>query len=191
MSDDDSSLEGGDFEPETKVVSETEARLAHLRRGARDKAPNRFEAKLAGLKTPEEIQREHSMVRIKEGLNHILMLHTPVELSSVCGVLGLKVQQKPKQSLEQIMGYALSDPKQEEGKLNRVLSCLWEGAVFEYLRAIGHPVYNELNDPRLTVAKIWQQGGILDTRTAFVPHFVRREVKSRYANVQAEDITSR
>jgi hypothetical protein len=189
-SSDDDRTEEGSVVPE-KEFSDADLRLQQIRRGARDKERQGFASKLAGLKSIEEINKEQSLQRIKDGLYQVLTLHSPVELSSCCGMLGLKVQQKPINSIEQIMGYALSDMKQEEGKLQKVLHVCWEGALFEYLRALGQPVYTEFTDPRETVSAIWQKGGILDSRRAFTPHFVRREIKKRYANVQAEDITSR
>jgi hypothetical protein len=189
-SSDDDKDEYGALIPE-KVITDAELRLQQIRRGARDKSREGFANKLQGLKSLDEINREQSLQRIKDGLHHVLMLHSPVELSSCCGMLGLKVQQKPVNSIEQIMAFALSDTKQEEGKMQKVLSVCWEGALFEYLRAIGHPVYTEFLDPRETVQAIWQKGGILETKRAFTPHFVRREIKKRYASIQAEDITSR
>ena len=42
-----------------------------------------------GLQSYEDMMKEHALVRMQEGLLKILQLHTPVELSSLCGCLGI------------------------------------------------------------------------------------------------------
>ena len=38
---------------------------------------------------------------------------------------------------------------------------MWEGALFEYLKSIGHPFSNMFLDPKETVMKVWQEGGMI------------------------------
>lgn len=182
-----SDSESEDETVSTEPFSDTDMRLQQMQRSARSKGQSRFLNRLQDLKSLEEVNREQSIKRMREGLNHILSLHTAVELSSICGMLGLKVQQKPVNSMEQILDYAADDLD----KPMKLLNLMWEGALFEYLRQIGHPVLTEFLDPKQTVISIWEKGGLLETKKAFTPHFVRREIKPRYQSIQAEDIRIR
>lgn len=66
------------------------------------------------------------------------------------------------------------------------------GAIFEYLRSIGHPVHSEYLDPKSTLMDIWMNGGFVsDQRKSFTPHFIVREIKKRYQTVQSVDISVR
>lgn len=136
--------------------------------------------------------KAHALNRMQEGLKNLLHLHTSVELSSICGYLGLKSQQKGATSIEQILAYASEKEELNEERIRHILNGMWEGVLWEYLHSIGHPVYSMLPDPKLTILKIWQEGGSLDPNNkSFVPHFVAREVKKRNEWIQSEDITSR
>jgi len=64
---------------------------------------------------------------------------------------------------------------------------MWEGALFEYLKSIGHPFSNMFLDPKETVLKVWAEGGMVGTGD-FVPSFVAREVKRRYEWVVSPDL---
>ena len=129
--------------------------------------------------------------RMKDGLRKILSLHTGVELSSICGCLQLKTQQKASTSLELIMKYATELEELNEERVKRIFSFLWEGALWEYLHSIGHPVHSMAIDPRITIFKLWESGGYLEGIHNFVPHFIAREVKKRNEWVQSEDIQIR
>jgi hypothetical protein len=135
--------------------------------------------------------KSHALQRMKDGLRKILSLHTPVELSSICGCLQLKAQQKASTSLEQIMIYATETEELNEERVKKILNFMWEGALWEYLHCIGHPISSTYVDPKVTVMKLWENGGFLDGIHAFVPYFVAREVKRRNEWVQSEDIQQR
>ena len=60
-----------------------------------------------------------------------------------------------------------------------LLNIMWEGALFEYLRCIGHPIHSMLVDPRETVLKLWQEGGMLGAGNIYTLISVAREVKKR------------
>lgn len=131
------------------------------------------------------------MKRTIDGLHKLLTLHTAVELSSICGCLQLKVQQKGENSREQILKYATYNGEIDNSKVMKILGFMWEGALFEYLRMIGHPIYTIRTDPKTVVMRLWESGGFFDQGDSFVPHFIVREVKNRYEWVQSEDIRSR
>jgi hypothetical protein len=61
---------------------------------------------MAGLQSYEDMMREHALTRMQDGLKKILMLHTPPELSSICGVLRLSVKEKASTSIKLIIEYA-------------------------------------------------------------------------------------
>ena len=106
---------------------------------------------------------------MEEGLLNVLKRHSPSELSSICGVLNLKSLQRGHQSIESIMAFAKKGHEITEKKLMQVLSCMWEGALLEYLASIGHPSSSLRTDPRETVMKIWREGGIKFCSYSFHP----------------------
>jgi hypothetical protein len=75
-----------------------------------------------------------------------------------------------------------------EVRLQRILDCIWEGAIHEYLGAIGHPQLNIRLDPRKFLMKLWTEGGFVAENRVFVPFYIKREVKKRYEWVTSEDI---
>lgn len=144
-----------------------------------------------GLQSYETIVKAQSLRRMHEGLSTILGLHTPVELSSICGCLKLKVQQKASNSIEQVLRYASAHEEMVEDRTKHILGFMWEGALWEYLHSIGHPVHNMRIDPRETIYEIWKKGGMLASHGVFTPHFIAREVKKRNEWIQSDDIQKR
>ena len=160
--------------------------------------------KLEGLKSYDELLRDHTNQRMKEGLAAILMMHTSAELSAICGVLGLNTLQRGEDSLNQLIKYVSPDGQVLDELVDKLMENMWEGpsyiysltylyihsltlslgALIEYLRTIGHPVHTQFTDPKITIHQVWHSGGIIQKQNAFTPHFVRREVKKRYAWVQ-------
>ena len=128
---------------------------------------------------------------MQNGLRQILELHTPVELSSLCGCLHLKVQEKASTSIDQIIRYASEGEELNPERIQNILRFMWETPLWEYLHSTGHPVISMRPDPKATIMELWENGGFLDGSKGFNPHFVVREVKKRYEEVKSEDITSR
>lgn len=83
------------------------------------------------------MQRAHGLKRMQDGLRTLLSLHHPVELSSICGCLKLKVQQKANVSMNQIIKYASETEEIDELKIKIILKFMYEGALWEYLHSIG------------------------------------------------------
>jgi hypothetical protein len=153
---------------------------------------NKASALRRKLGLSDEQGPNYASIRMGEGLKKVLELHAPCELSSICGNLGLKVLQKGSKSIEQILSYAADERKvYKEDKIKKILSIMWEGPLWEYLRCIGHPVSSSASNPRDTIMEVWKKGGLLGlTTSAFTPHFLVREVKPRYLWIQSEDINS-
>ena len=69
-------------------VDEAEIKLQQMRRKARAKAEaarGGGQSRMAGLQSYEDMKQEHALKRTEEGLKKVLSLHTPGELSSICG----------------------------------------------------------------------------------------------------------
>jgi len=84
-------------------VDLAEIKLQQMRRKARAKAEakeGKGNQRMQGLQSYEDMVREHELQRMQEGLKKILMLHTPPELSSICGVLALSVKEKASTSIK-------------------------------------------------------------------------------------------
>ncbi len=138
------------------------------------------------------MQLSHAIERMQTGMKELLWLHTPAELSSICGVLCLSVKEKASTSVRLIIEHASKTPAGSKSRLDmdqvkEVLDVMWEGALFEYLKTIGHPTHSMFLDPKETVMKIWREGGLMGTGD-FIPHFIARKVKKRYEWVASPDI---
>ena len=83
------------------------------------------------------MQRAHGLKRMQDGLRSLLSLHHPVELSSICGCLKLKVQQKANVSMNQIIKFASEKEEIDPLKIKTILKFMYEGALWEYLHCIG------------------------------------------------------
>lgn len=165
----------------------SQVRRAKEKRGGLSKVRQRYQ----GLMSYEDMLKAHALQRMKDGLRNILKGHTAVELSSICGCLHLKTQQKASTSVEQIISFASDTEEMVEAKTHRILNFMWEGALWEYLHSLGHPVHPITIDPKVTILQLWQRGGLAGSEHSFVPHFVAREVQKRYDWVQAKDIKER
>ena len=78
---------------------------------------------MKGLQSYEDMQREHGLKRMTEGLRALLGLHTPPELSSICGVLKLPVKEKGSTSLKAIIDYASQGGKMDPDR-TKVSICI-------------------------------------------------------------------
>lgn len=182
-----------DSDDHREDFDETEIKLQQMRRKARAKAEATRgvgQERMKGLQSFEEMQQEHALKRTEKGLKDVLALHTPSELSSICGVLRLPVKQKGTDSTRYIIKSVSDNGIVQAERMLALLDLMWEGALFEYLRCVGHPIHSMFVDPRETVLKLWEEGGMLGVGT-FIPHFVAREAKKRNEWVISPDIESR
>jgi len=197
MSDTDStsSSSSSSSDESQKDHDDAQIKLQQMRRRARGKADAKRgvgDSRMAGLQSFEEMQQSHAIERMQVGMKELLSLHTPPELSSICGVLRLSVKEKASTSIKLIIEHASKVPKGSNSKLDmdrvkEVLEVMWEGALFEYLKSIGQPSHSMFLDPKETVLKIWREGGLMGTGD-FIPHFIAREVKKRYEWVTSPDV---
>jgi hypothetical protein len=186
-----SSSSSSDEEDASKEdVDLADIKLQQMKRKARAKAEakeGKGNQRMAGLQSYEDMMREHALQRMQVGLKELLMMHTPPELSSICGVLGLPAKEKASTSIKSILDFASKGGRLNPERTRDLLGKMWEGALFEYLRSIGHPQMTMFLDPKETVMKIWLEGGLIGNAD-FIPSFVAREVKKRYEWVTSPDI---
>lgn len=135
---------------------------------------------------------DHASARMEQGLIDLLSLHTPNELSSICGNLNLKILQKASNSIQQIM-------KSVRGGRNFIsrenaeslVKLFWEQPILEYLRSIGHPAHSMSRmNPKDSVIAMWISGGFLTSQPpgGFTPYFIARDVKKRFLTVEPPEI---
>lgn len=176
-------------------IDEAALRRAQMKRNAKTKGQtSKLLMKFKNIMTPEERERSNMMKRIDMGLRAVLQLHSPVELSSICGVLGLKPLERGPASIEQIVQYCKDEETHEFSELliMRAVNCMWEGALFEYLKSVGHPMTTAFADPKLTLMKIWRRGGFSALKdTTFTPHYICRRVENRSEWETSEDVMKR
>lgn len=66
------------------------------------------------------------------------------------------------------------------------------GALFEYLKKVGHPQQGILTEPKFAVMKMWRENGFtVKAPKAFTPHYIQRHVFTRHDTDQEPDILSR
>lgn len=152
---DEYSTSSSEDEDEIEDIDEIDIKLSQMRKAAKEKGTNRVRNRLEGLKSYDEVLREHTLTRMKEGLTKILSMHTPAELSSICGVLKLKTLQQGQVSVKQLLDYASVNGVITEDKVNELFAVMWDGALIEYIRSIGHPVSTQFIDPKITIMQIW------------------------------------
>lgn len=196
MSDSDESSETISDESEHNTredLNANDVKLQQMRRSAQKRGgQSKIVARFEGLVSYDEMLRQHAFQRMKDGIQKILSLHTPVELSSLCGCLGLKVQEKGATSIHFITQYASESKDLDPERLRKIMNFMWEGALWEYLHSIGHPIHSMRPDPKKTILDIWEKGGLLGGNVnGFVPHFIAREVKKRNEWIQSPDIQDR
>mmetsp|Transcript_32415 Transcript_32415/g.44413 ORF Transcript_32415/g.44413 Transcript_32415/m.44413 type:complete len:608 (+) Transcript_32415:11-1834(+) len=190
QSQDDSSSVSSSIE--SISIKTSDAKLSQLHRSAEKRGGlSKLKARYQSLQTYEQMLKEQALKRMQVGLRKILELHMPVELSSICGCLHLKVQEKGSNSIDQILQYASATEELDKEKVFNILKFMWEGPLWEYLQSTGHPIYSMRTDPKYTIMQLWENGGFLEGANKFNPHFIAREVQSRYDWVQSEDIRCR
>lgn len=118
----------------------------------------------------------------------LLDMHNAMELSSLCGALGLVRTCTPPEQKASVMAYIREGKQQAELRFAEVLKLVWEGIMFEYLRSVGMPLKNSEMDPRVLVLRHWRRS-VLDPKGvgSFVPYYLERRVVPRRAGQPAED----
>lgn len=196
-----SSDEEDDAEEEGFVeIDETKQKLAQMKRNNRGKGvinrqSSKLLAKFGKMLTPAQRAVKEQAERVERGLREVLSLHSPVELSSICGNLGCQTLLRGDESIELLVEYCRKDEDKEtfsDYKVNRLCNNMWEGALLEYLKKVGHPQKGLQSDPKQAVMKMWRESGFtVKAPKAFTPHYIQRHVLTRHDAEQGADIISR
>ena len=159
---------------------------------AKEQSKKRAEELMKKLKGNIDNSNKKAVQRMMVGLKKILDLHNPIELSSICGSLFLKVQERGHISLKSILKYAEVNGAPNTERIEKIISACWEEPLMEYIRSELNPNFHRAKDPAVTVINWWKEGGIIGDER-FTPHFMNREVKKKYdpKSVVSEDITKR
>ena len=134
------------------------------------------------------VQEEKNLAaQLREGLSKLLDMHNPAELGSLCGAMGLVEECEFGTHAEKKAG-VLRKVAQTGARYNSTerahmecLETMWDGILYEYLRAEGQPLRSARVDPRVFTLQMWRrraafsQGG----QGIFRPHYVPRMVRMR------------
>lgn len=141
---------------------------------------------------PFAAERKAILRQMEEGMDIVLHLHNKTELGSLCGCLGIFCKDT---TANQRIGFVKEEieevPETErQAKYLEILTFIWEGILFEYLRCIGHPVSSTQYQPRQFVISHWRNLNIEDKAdsASFIPHFIKRELKDRSETVVSDDL---
>jgi hypothetical protein len=162
----------------------------------RKKKKDGFSSTFGKIKAIDPLAEENKkhMENMEKGFLELLDLHNTMELSSLCGMLGIRIERKTKnvEKKEFIMKH-IQKQIEVEGKPDvvyvGVLKHMWEGTLFEYLRAKGQPLHSTENDPRGFVIAFWRK--MTKTIVPFDPYYVPQNLVNRAKDERrAEDINA-
>ncbi len=165
-------------------------------RKKRSKKKDGFAATFGKIKALDPLAEENRkhIENMEKGFLELLELHNTMELSSLCGMLGIRIERKTKNVEKKalIMGH-IKRLIDKDGKPDivyiGVLKHMWEGTLFEYLRAKGQPLHSTEQDPRGFVIAFWRK--MTKTIVPFDPYYVPKNLQNRAADERrAEDIVA-
>lgn len=150
--------------------------------------------------------------RMFEGIQQLISMHSPYELSSICGQLGLLSQLKGYQSTNLLISYINDNHHFDEvyihqkktkqvltlqQKIKKILYCMWEAPLYLYLRAIcGVTIGSIRKNPKDKIFEIWLDGNNIDTNSkdgysGYIPHFIGRYLNTyNMQSIISKDIQS-
>lgn len=141
---------------------------------------------------PFDEEEKQTLLNMARGMSLILDMHNAAELSSLCGVLSVPSDGSNKEKKKLILRTVAAEVKRThnpEKAYSDLLHLIWEGVLFEYLRAEGAPLRTANYDPRLFTLMLWRKQAQERREGAFRPHFVPRHVVTRnLPDGQADDI---
>ena len=157
-------------------------------------------AKLSKHKVVDPFEEEERIMleNMQAGISTLIDMHNMAELSSLCGTIGLaemntegSFNDKKRAILASIASEAKRFKSSERAHAE-VLKLMWDGILYEYLRAVGQPLRTSASDPRAFVLQYWRKAAAKTGGAgAFRPHYVPRHVRTRNERAgQDEDIMS-
>ena len=149
--------------------------------------------KIKALDPLAEENKKH-MANMAKGFLELLDLHNTMELSSLCGMMGIRIERKTKNvEKKQFIMDLINKQIDEVGKPDvvyvNILKHMWEGTLFEYLRAKGQPLQSTENDPRGFLIAFWRK--MTKTIVPFDPYYVPQTLTNRAKDDRrADDINA-
>lgn len=143
----------------------------------------------------EEERRMAENLRI--GLSTLLEMHNPAELGSLCGSLGLKDECEYGSHAEKkagVMRHIAEEGARIGSSLKahaKALNLIWDGILFEYLRAEGQPLRTARGiDPRAWTLQLWRKraSSAFGGSSAFRPFYLPRHLHKRDEQPRAADL---
>lgn len=146
---------------------------------------------------PLALEEQRMAANLREGLSTLLEMHNPAELGSLCGSLGLVEEcefgtaaEKKAAILRYLGDEGMRLGSQEKAHM-RALKFVWDGILYEYLRAEGQPVRSSRVDPRTYTLQLWRKRAAAATGGdgTFRPRYLPRHAKRRCDDPsRAEDL---
>jgi hypothetical protein len=162
----------------------------------RKKKKDGFAGTFGKIKAIDPLAEENKkhMANMEKGFLELLDLHNTMELSSLCGMMGIRIERKTKNvEKKQYIMALINKQIKELGKPDvvyvGVLKHMWEGTLFEYLRSKGQPLHSTENDPRGFVIAYWRK--MTKTIVPFDPYYVPTNLVNRAKDDRrADDINA-
>lgn len=107
-------------------------------------------------------------------------MHNPGELASLCGSLCLGIDGTCREKKDRILAQITHQTEinhNPEKSYAEVLHFMWEGILFEYLRANGYPMKSVANDPRIFTIIMWRKKALEQFGGAFRPHYIPKHIR--------------
>lgn len=144
------------------------------------------------------IEEERRMAEnLRHGLSTLLDMHNPAELGSLCGSLGLKDECEYGTHAEKkagVMRHIAEEGARIGSSLKahaKALNLIWDGILFEYLRAEGQPLRTTRGiDPRAWTLQLWRRraSSAFGGSSAFQPFYLPRQLHHRSLQPRAADL---
>ena len=162
------------------------------KKGSPNKKGSNFAGTSGKVKAIDPLAEENKkhLENMENGFMDLLALHNTTELSSLCGMLNIKIDRKTKNNEKKdfIRSYVrrqIAEIGSPDKVYVSILKHMWEGTLFEYLRAKGQPLHSTEHDPRGFVIAYWRK--MTKTMVPFDPYYVPQNLTNRAKNEKRSD----
>jgi hypothetical protein len=127
-------------------------------------------------------EEKRATQNMAEGISQILDMHNSGELAALCGVMCLGTDGTNREKKERVLAHIARQTQishNPEKSYSEVLHLMWEGILFEYLRANGMPMKTVEHDPRVFTILMWRKKAMEQFGGTFRPHYMPRHIRPR------------
>jgi len=117
-------------------------------------------------------------------------MHNGAELSALCGTLALNTEGTNKEKKDRIQKFVSEETVRThnpEKAYRTLLTYMWEGILFEYLRTQGCPMKTAEQDPRGYTLMYWRKRALEQHNGTFRPNYMPRLVRPRFIDEKLDD----